>query len=91
MDVTSVPVIHGCHIGTQDSSNRSRKRKTHHSFQDLAEHNVSAVQPFGFLRGDKELRTVRVFASVSHRHPARAVVLQFEVLVVKTVPINTLA
>ena len=52
-----------------------------HSLDDLAEDDMPAVQPGGLLHGDEELRPVSVLSGVSHRQPARAVVLQLEVLI----------
>lgn len=50
-----------------------------------------AVQPWSLNGGDEELRTISVFASVSHAEPAVAVVPQFEVLIRKSVSVDALA
>lgn len=50
-----------------------------------------AVQPWSLDCGNEELGAVGVFASVGHAEPARAVVLQFEVLVREAVSIDALA
>jgi len=54
-----------------------------HSVDNFAKDNVLAVEPFGLDGGDEELRSVRVLASVGHREPAWAVVLELKVLVSK--------
>lgn len=52
-----------------------------HALQNLAENDVSAVQPTSLLGGDEELGAVGVWSGVGHRQPPGAVVLQFEVLI----------
>ena len=48
------------------------------------------VQPGGLHSGDEELRAVGVLTSVGHRQPARAFVLQSEVLVLELVAVDGL-
>lgn len=50
-----------------------------------------AVQPWSLNCGDEELGAVGVFASVGHAEPARAVVLQLEVLIWEAVSIDALS
>lgn len=50
-----------------------------------------AVQPWSDNGGDEELRAIGVFASVRHAQPARAIVLQLEVLIRETISIDALA
>lgn len=64
---------------------------THHPLQNFPKDDVFAVQPWSLNGGDEELRTVCVFAGVSHAEPARSVVLQLEVLIGETVSIDALA
>jgi len=58
---------------------------------DLAEDNVTAVQPGGHDGGDEELRAVGVRASVGHRQKERLVVGQLEVLVGELLAVDGLA
>lgn len=55
------------------------------TFQDLAENDMSTVQPFGFDGSDEKLRAVGVRSSISHGEPSGAVVTKLEVLVVEFV------
>lgn len=64
---------------------------THHPLQDFSKNDMFAVQPGGHDGGDEELGAVGVLASVGHAEPARAVVLQLEVLIGETVSIDALA
>ncbi len=64
---------------------------TYHSFDDLPKDNVTSIKPGGFHSGDEELRTIRVFASVGHAQPTRALVVELKVLVLELVTIDTLA
>ena len=50
-----------------------------------------AIEPGCLDSSDEELRSVGVFAGIRHAQPARAVVLQLEVLVGETVTIDALA
>lgn len=50
-----------------------------------------AVKPWSLNCGDEELRAICVFACVGHTEPARAVVLQLEVLIWEAVSIDALA
>lgn len=59
-----------------------------HAGQNLAEDNVTSVQPAGLLRGNEELRTVGVLASIGHAQPAGAIVLQLEVLILETFAVD---
>merc|ERR1712027_300873 len=52
-----------------------------HAVEDLAEDDVLAVEPGRLDGGDEELASVGVLAGVGHGEPARAVVVQLEVLV----------
>lgn len=54
-----------------------------HSFDNLSENNVLAIQPRGGHSGDEELRAIGVLARVGHGEEARARVLQIEVLIGK--------
>ena len=60
----------------------------YHSFDDLSEHDMSAVEPRRLDGRDEELRPIRVLSCVRHRQPPRSVVLQSEVLIVELVAIN---
>ena len=42
---------------------------THHALDDLAEDDVSAVEPGGLLGGDEKLGSVGILASVGHGQP----------------------
>jgi len=59
-----------------------------HAGQDLAEDNVTSVQPAGLLGGDEELGSVGVLASVGHAQPTGTVVLQLEVLILEALAID---
>ena len=48
------------------------------------------VQPLGLDSGDEKLGAVGVLASIGHRQPAGALVLQSEVLVLELVPVDGL-
>ena len=48
---------------------------------DLAEHDVFAIEPTGDHGRDEELGAVGVGASIGHRQQIRAIVLQREVLI----------
>ena len=52
-----------------------------HAVEDLAEDDVLAIEPGRLDGGDEELAAVGVLASVGHGEPARAIVVQLEVLV----------
>jgi hypothetical protein len=52
---------------------------------------VAAIKPLGLLGGNEELRSISVFASISHGQPSGSVVLQLEVLIVKLVSIDGFA
>lgn len=65
--------------------------ETHHSLQNFSKDDVFAVQPRSLNCGNEELGAIGVFTSVGHAEPASAVVLQFEVLVRKTVSIDAFA
>jgi hypothetical protein len=54
-----------------------------HSFDNLSEDNVLAVQPGGLGRADEKLGAVGVGASVGHAQNAGSGVLQLEVLISK--------
>ena len=62
-------------------SKRELRRLSDHSAKDLAEDNVSSIEPWGLDSGEEKLGAVGVLASVGHREPASAVVLELEVLV----------
>jgi len=62
-----------------------------HALNHTAEHDVLVVQPAGLNGSDEELAAVGVGASISHRHDARASVLQLEVLISKLAAIDGLA
>ena len=63
---------------------------TYHAFKNLSKNDVTSVQPGSGLCCDKELGSVRVLSSVSHRQPARAVVLQLEVLIREAITVDAL-
>lgn len=50
---------------------------------------MATVQPRRLFGSDKELRTVGVFSGVGHGQPARAIMLQLEVFVLKPVAVDT--
>lgn len=62
-----------------------------HALDDLAEDDVTSVQPGGLLYGDEELAAVGVLAGVGHRQPSSSVVLQLEVLVLETLSVDRAA
>jgi len=62
-----------------------------HALDDLAEHDVLAVQPLGLGGANEELRAVGVGSSVSHGQDSRSGVLQLEVLILELVTIDRLA
>lgn len=62
-----------------------------HALYDVAEDDVSAVQPGGLDGGDEELGAVGVGASVGHGEDAGAGVLQDEVLVGELLAVDGLA
>ncbi len=47
-----------------------------------------AVEPWGLLGGDEELRAVCVLSGVGHGQPAGTEVLQLEVLVGEPLPVD---
>jgi len=59
-----------------------------HAFDDFAKHNVPPVEPRCDNGRDEELRTVRVGTGVGHREQSWFVVLQLEVLIVKTFSVD---
>jgi len=61
------------------------------AMNDLAEHDMLAIEPTGGHGRDEELRAVGVGASIGHREQIRAVVLQGEVLIVEPVAKDRLA
>lgn len=63
---------------------------SHHALQNFAEDHMLAVQPGGLNGGDEELGAIGVLARVGHAKPARAIVLQLEVLIRETVSIYAL-
>lgn len=63
---------------------------THHALQNFSKHHVFAIQPGSLNGGDEELGAVGVLSSVGHAEPARTVVLQLEVLIGETIPIDAL-
>lgn len=64
---------------------------THHPFKNFSKDDVFVIQPWSSDGSDEELGTVGVFASIGHAEPARAVMLQLEVLVGETVSVDALA
>lgn len=64
---------------------------THHPLQNFSKDNMFAIQPRRCDSSDEELRTIGVLASVCHAEPARADMLQLEVLIWETVAIDALA
>lgn len=64
-----------------------RLKNTNHSFDNFAKHHMSTVQPRRLFGGNEELRTISVLTSVGHGQPARAVMLELEVLVLKPVTV----
>lgn len=60
----------------------------YHARDDLAEDDVSVVEPGCLLGGDEELGSVSVFASVGHGQPPGSIVLQLEVLIGKTLSVD---
>lgn len=55
---------------------------------NLAEDDMTAVQPAGRLCGDEELRAVGVLAGIGHAQPTSAIVAQLEVLVVEALAVD---
>lgn len=84
-----VPIVRFCGFDFADHILRSQPmlvigcdaHKSYHPFDDFAEDHMSAVEPRGLFASDEKLRTVGVFASVGHREPSGAVVLELEVFV----------
>lgn len=62
-----------------------------HAVNDLAKHDVLAVEPAGDNGRDKELRAVRVGAGVCHRKQTRLRVLELEVFIGKLGTVDRLA
>jgi len=62
-----------------------------HALDDLAEHDVLAVQPLGLGGANEELRAIGVGSSVSHGQDSRSGVLQLEVLVLELVAVDGLS
>jgi len=62
-----------------------------HALDNVAEHDMLAVQPGRLHRGEKELRAVRVRARVRHRQHAGAGMLEGEVLVGELLAVDRLA
>lgn len=62
-----------------------------HSLNDVAEHDVTLVQPGRLHRADEELRAVGVGTGVGHRQGSGSGVLQGEVLVLELVAVDGLA
>eukprot|EP00357_Protocruzia_adherens_P029815 CAMPEP_0115005988 /NCGR_PEP_ID=MMETSP0216-20121206/20215_1 /TAXON_ID=223996 /ORGANISM="Protocruzia adherens, Strain Boccale" /LENGTH=161 /DNA_ID=CAMNT_0002372451 /DNA_START=1296 /DNA_END=1781 /DNA_ORIENTATION=- len=54
-----------------------------HTFSDLTEDGVSAIQPGGLNKSNKELRTVGVGSSVGHREQSGDIMGNIEVLIVE--------
>lgn len=69
----------------------SVSQDTHHPLQNFSKDNMFAIQPRSRNSRDEELGAVGVFASVGHAEPARAVMLQLEVLIGEPVSIDALA
>ena len=63
----------------------------YHAFQNLAKHNMSAIQPWCHLGGKEELWSIGIFSSISHRQPSRSVMLKLEVLILKFITIYALS
>ena len=61
------------------------------TFDDLAEDDVSSVEPWSRLEGDEELRAVGVGAGVGHGQEVGLRVGELEVLVVELVAVDGLA
>lgn len=97
VDIFSISVTTSCTDGIGVSINvitdwedsRSEVITTYHSFEDLPEHNMAAIQPLGLHSCDEELGAIGVFAGIGHAHPPRTLMLQLEVLIRKFVTINT--
>lgn len=70
---------------------KERRLMTHHPFQNFSKDDMFAVQPGSSDSSDKELGTVGVFASIGHAEPARAIMLQLEVLIGEPVSIDALS
>lgn len=62
-----------------------------HALHDLAEDDVTLVQPGGLDGADEELRAVRVRSGVGHAQDSRAGVLQRKVLILELVAVDRLA
>lgn len=59
-----------------------------HAFNNFAEYNVTAIQPWCHYGGNEELWSIGVFASIGHRQKTRLVVLQWEVFIFKTITVD---
>jgi len=79
-------------IGDLDLSNRAITRGSlarlnslddFKSLEDLAEHNVLAIQPRGHNGSNEKLGPIGVGTGVSHRQKAGFIVLELEVLISK--------
>lgn len=51
-------------------------------------HTMLAIQPWGCSSAEEELRAVGVWTGVGHAEYTRSIVLQFEVLIIKGVPVD---
>ena len=95
----SVPVISRCVTSTIDqilwvwplNDDIIITSWTNHSLQDLAEAGMAVVKPGALHHGDVELRSVSVWTSISHAHPARSIVTEYEVLISEVSAVDTVA
>jgi len=62
-----------------------------HALDNLAEHDVTTIQPWGGNSGDEELGAIGVWASIGHGQVARSSVLQFEILICELLAVDGLA
>jgi len=62
-----------------------------HAINDLAEHDMLAVQPAGLSSAQKELGAVGVGAGIGHRQDAGTGVLQTKVFVLKLIAVDGFA
>ena len=72
-------------------SEKIKAELVYHSTEDFSEDNVSSIEPWGLDRGEEKLRAIGVLASVGHREPTSAVVLELEVLIGKFLAVDRLA
>lgn len=60
----------------------------YHSFDNVAKNNVFTIKPLSFYKSDEKLAAVCVRSGIGHGHPARTVMSNLKVLILKAGSIN---